>query len=91
MMELILDIYENADKGMASNVVLKDETILEMQKKLMETECPIAASVSYSGLGNYESVDKFLRECMDGKSGSVVIYEIQGDGGVGRMKYWMME
>lgn len=87
MMELVLDIYEDADKGMASNVVLKDETILEMQKKLMETECPVAASVSYSGLGNYESVDKFLRECMDGKSGSVVIYEIHGDGGVGRMKF----
>ena len=36
---------------------------------------------------NYESVDRFLEECTDGKSGSVVIYEIHGDGGIGRMKF----
>ena len=38
-------------------------------------------------MGNYENVDKFLNECMDGKSGAVVIYEIYDDGGVGRMKF----
>lgn len=87
MMELIFDIYEDADKGIASNVVLNDETILEMQKKLMETECPVAALVTYSNMENYESVDYFLKECMAGKSGSVVVYEIHDDGGIGRMKF----
>ncbi|MBP3457953.1 MAG: hypothetical protein J6K58_01965 [Lachnospiraceae bacterium] len=87
MMELISDIYRDADKGTASNVVLKDETILEMQKKVMKTGCPVAASVVYSNLGNYESVDDFLEECMDGKSGSVVVYKIHNDGGIGRMKF----
>ena len=87
MMELIFDIYNGADKGTASNVVLNDETVLEMQKKLMETGCPVSTLVTYSNMENYESVDRFLEECTDGKSGSVVIYEIQDDGGIGRMKF----
>ena len=87
MMELISDIYGDADKGAASNVVLEDETIFKMQKKIMETGCPVATLVLYSNMGNYENVDNFLNECMDGKSGAVVIYEICDDGGVGRMKF----
>ena len=87
MMERISDIYGDADKGAASNVVLEDETIFKMQKKIMETGCPVATLVLYSNMGNYENVDKFLNECMDGKSGTVVIYEIYDDGGVGRMKF----
>ena len=87
MMELIFDIYKDADKGTASNVVLNDETVLEMQKRLMETGCPVSTLVIYSNMENYESVDRFLEECTDGKSGSVVIYEIHGDGGIGRMKF----
>ena len=87
MMELISDIYGDADKGAASNVVLEDETIFKMQRKIMETGCPVATLVLYSNMGNYENVDNFLNECMDGKSGVVVIYEICDDGGVGRMKF----
>ena len=87
MMELIFDIYKDADKGTASNVVLNDETVLEMQKRLMETGCPVSSLVTYSNMENYESVDRFLEECTDGKSGSVVIYEIYDDGGIGRMKF----
>ena len=87
MMELIFDIYKDADKGTASNVVLNDETVLEMQKRLMETGCPVSTLVTYSNMENYESVDQFLEECTDGKSGFVVIYEIHGDGGIGRMKF----
>lgn len=65
MMEFIFDIYIDADKGIASNVVLNDETVLEMQKKLMETECPVSTLVAYSNMENYESVDRFLEECME--------------------------
>ena len=87
MMERIEAIYKEADKGTASNVVLSDATILELQKKLMETGYPVAASVTYSNMGNYESVDSFLEDCKVGKSGSAIIYEIYGDGGIGRMKF----
>lgn len=87
MMERIYDIYKDADKGTASNVVLNDGVILEMQKELIGTKCPSATSVIYSNMENYESVDSFLEDCIAGKSGSVVIYEIHDDGGIGRMKF----
>ena len=87
MMERIYEIYKEADKGTTSNVVLTDETILELQKKLMETGYPIATLVTYSNMENYERVDSFLEDCTAGKSGSVVIYEIHDDGGIGRMKF----
>ena len=51
MMELIFDIYKDADKGTASNVVLNDETVLEMQKRLMETGCPVSTLVTYFQYG----------------------------------------
>ena len=87
LMELYLDIYETADKGIASNVVLDDQTVLEIQKKVKDAGYPIATMVTYSNMENYESVDSFLKECMEGKRGSVVIYEIHNDGGLGRMKF----
>ena len=87
MMELIFDIYKDADKGTASNVVLNDETVLEMQKRLMETGCPVSTLVTYSNMGNYESVDSYLENCTAGERGSVVVYEIHSDGGIGRIKY----
>lgn len=87
MMELYFDIYESADKGMAFNVVLDDETVLEIQKKLSNSRCSVTTMVTYSNMENYESVDRFLKECMEGKSGSIVIYKIYSDGGLGRIKF----
>ena len=87
MMEHIYEIYKEADKGTASNVVLNDETILELQKKLMETGYPVVTLETYSNMENYESVDSFLGDCASGKSGSIVIYEIHDDGAIGRMKF----
>ena len=87
MMKLLFEIYNGADKETSSNVILNDETILEMQKKLMETECPIATVMTYSNMENYERVDSFLEDCMAGNGGSVVMYKIHDDGGLGRMKF----
>ena len=87
LMELYLDIYETADKGIASNVALDDQTVLKMQRKLKDAGCPVTTMVTYSNMENYESVDSFLKECMEGKSGSAVIYEVHNDGGLGRMKF----
>lgn len=87
MIELISDIYEGADKGSASNVVLSDKIVFEMQKKLAETKCSITTLITYSNMENYENVDDFLTESMEGKRGSVVVYEIHSDGGIGRIKY----
>ena len=86
-MELIRDIYGQADKGDASNVVLSDVTVLEMQEILKDIGSPIMAGVTYSIMENFESIDNFLKECMEGISGSAVIYEIHSSGGIGRMKF----
>lgn len=87
MMELIGGIYRQADKGDASNAVLSNETVLKMQEKLRETECPVIARATYSSMENYECVDKFLRECLDGTSGIVIIYDIHINGGIGRREF----
>ena len=87
IMEFYFHIYEDAYKGTASNVALDDKTVFEIQKKVMETGYPVATLVTYSDMGNYESVDNFLETCKDGKSGSIVVYQVHSDGGMGRMKF----
>lgn len=87
MMERIYGIYEKADKGDAFNAVLTDDTILKMQSELKDTESPVTVAGIYFNMENFEGVDKFLRECIKGVSGSIVIYEIHSDGGIGRMKF----
>jgi hypothetical protein len=87
LMEFYFDIYETTDKEIASNVVLDDETVLEMQRKLKDAGCPVTTMVTYSNMENHESVDSFLKECKEGKEGSAVIYEVHNDGGLGRMKF----
>lgn len=86
-MEFIRDIYVQADKGEASNVVLKDETLFEIQNRIKETGYPVTTAVMYSNMENYEAVDGFLKECLEGKSGSVVVYDVCSDGGIERTKF----
>lgn len=87
MMELIRAIYAHADKGGASNAVLPDEALLEMQGKLKETKNPVIRTGTYSNMENFERADHFLKECMEGVSGSLAVYEVRSDGGIGRMKF----
>lgn len=87
VMEHISDLYEQADKGGTSNVILSDEMLLEMQSKVKELGCPVTAAVTYSNMENHEVADSFLEKCVEGKSGSVVVYDVQNDGGLGRMKF----
>lgn len=87
IMELLSDIYVNADKGDTLNVILSDETIFAMQDKIKQTKYPVTTMVMYSNMENYKEIDRFLKECMKGKSGSTVLYEICTDGSIGRMKY----
>lgn len=87
IMEQIQNLYKLADKGETSNVVLQDETILEMQKAITETGYPVSATVAYADMENYEKADQFLADCKKGKSSFVVIYEVRQDGGINRMKF----
>lgn len=87
MMGLILDIYRQADKGEASNIVLNDETLLAMQEKVSETGFPVMTTIIYGNMENHEKADHFLKQCMEGKNGTQTIYEIRSDGGIRRIKY----
>lgn len=87
MMEIISDIYKHADKDEVLNVSLGDKTVQRMQDEIKKTKKPIRSRITYSNLENFESVDVFLKKCLEGISGSVVVYEIHFDGSVGRMKF----
>lgn len=87
VMELISDIYTEADKGRSSNGVLLEETLLKMQQKIKKTGQPVGLSVPYYNMENYERMDSFLNGCIKGNRGSMVVYTVYSDGGVGRNKY----
>lgn len=87
VMELIAEIYRNADKGTASNVVLSDETMIQMKAVIKEYGEPVISSEVYAAMENYEKMERFLNACSAGEKGSVVLYVVGYDGGVGREEY----
>lgn len=87
VMEVIKDIYINADKGDASNVVISDKTIQQMVGMVEEKGYAVTAMGTYSNMRNYKQVEDFLKKSMDEESGTVVVYEVHSDGGIGREKY----
>ena len=87
MMGLILELYENADQGCASNVVITDEVIEQMVEQLKATGCPVTITELYSNMENYTKLEAFLNAAAAGNGGSAVVYEIHSDGGIGRYKY----
>lgn len=87
VMGVIKDIYINADKGDASNVVISDKTIQQMVGMIEEKGYVVTAMGTYSNMRNYKQVEDFLKNSMDEESGTVVVYEVHSDGGIGREKY----
>ena len=87
MMELIWELYKNADKSCASNVVIADEVIDQMVEQLKATGCPVTVTEIYSNMENYTKLENFLNAAKAGSGGSAVVYEIHSDGGIGRYKY----
>ena len=76
MMGLISELYKNADKGYASNVVIADEVIDQMVEKLKSAGCPVTVTAAYSNMENYKALENFLNVAIKGSSGSSVVYEI---------------
>lgn len=87
MMGLISELYKDADKGYASNVIIADEIIDQMVEKLKSIGCPVTVTALYSNMENYKEMEDFLYASIAGRSGSAACYEIHSDGGVGRYKY----
>jgi len=87
VMEAIKDIYINADKGDASNIVISDKTIQQMVEIVEEEGYVVTAMGTYSNMRNYKQLEDFLKNSIDEESGTVVVYEVHSDGGIGREKY----
>lgn len=87
VMEIVAEIYRSADKGEASNVVLSDETMVQMKEVIKETGYPAISSETYSVMENYEKMEKFLLDSEQRKAGTIILYEVDWNGGVSRSKY----
>jgi len=87
VMELVKDIYIQADKGTASNVVVSDETMCRMKDVIKGMGYPVTSSETYAVMENYEKMEQFLLNSRQGKSGSVLLYDVNYDGGIARELY----
>lgn len=87
VLNLIGDIYVNADKGTNYNVVLEEEIIWQMQGIIGENGYVVGVPMPYSNMENYEKVENFLNECVNEKSGQVVLYNVMNNGGISRRKF----
>ena len=76
VMELVKDIYIKADKGTASNVVVSDETMCQMKDVIKGMGYPVTSSETYAIMENYKKMERFLLNSQQGKSGSVLLYDV---------------
>ena len=61
-LKLVQDIYAEADKGDASNVVLTDSVMEQMKKILGRGGVPVISSEEYSVMENYQVMEKLLTQ-----------------------------
>ena len=87
MMELVSDIYGQVEREELSDVILSDEQVFQMQERLKERGVPVTTAVLYSDMENYGRAEYFLKACKRGKRGSLTIYRIRYDGGIGRSRF----
>ncbi len=81
------DIYQGADKGESSNVVLEDKVIQDIQEKLAESGLTVYTSVPYQNMLGGDKMDQFLDQCKKKIPGSQTIYKVHYDGGLSREEY----
>ena len=81
------DIYKSADKGDTVNVVLEDNVIQDIQKKLAESGLTVYTSVPYQNMLGWDKMDQFLDRCKRKIPGSQTIYQVHYDGGLSREEY----
>lgn len=72
VMESTAEIYKMADKGMASNVVLSSETLIQMKEVLKETGHPVISSETLFVMEDYEKMENFLINSIRKKAGSAM-------------------
>ena len=86
-LELTPEIYREADKGEASNVVLSGEVMDQVKEKIKTLGMPVTGCGLYSVMENWGEMEHFLLDAERGKAGTVRLYMVHGDGGIGRFQY----
>lgn len=87
MMQAVGSIYDKSEKGDTSNVVLPKEAVSEILDKLESLSVAAFFSGREDVMRNAGLFDTFLKNAQNGKEGSIVVYEVHEDGGIGRNKY----
>ena len=77
-------IYQKADKGTSSNIVVSETVMEEMQEVLKEKNVPVITSAPYSNMANYSKMEEFLFRAEQDLTGDIVLYRINRDGGIER-------
>lgn len=87
VMGQIQSIYQDAEKGSASNVVVSGETMVQMKEVVKAKGDPVTSAEHYAVMENYQKMENFLENASQSQSGSVILYEIGSDGGVARKQF----
>lgn len=87
VMNKVRNIYKNADKGDFLNVIISSKTAEQMLDVLKETGYAVFSSDFYLNMCNYEKIDNFFKDALDGKKGEAILYEIHSSGSIGRRKF----
>lgn len=82
--ELYADLYANADKGTASNVVLDLDTIHRIVNRLGENGYPVGCSYFDCNMLNYQKLDECLRRAKEGEEVTAEYYTVLSGGGLSR-------
>lgn len=87
MMQATWTVYDKSEKGDTSNVVLSKEAVGKILDKLESLSVAAFFSGREDDMRNAGLFDTFLKNAQSGKAGSIVVYEVHEDGGIGRNKY----
>lgn len=87
VMAMIQDIYNAADKGDSSDVLLTASVMEQMKKVISREKKSVICSEEYSVMGNYLVMEKFLHNSEQGIEGDTILYDILRDGSIERKKY----
>ncbi len=87
MMQSVWTIYDKSEKGDTSNVVLPSKTVQKILDKIESCSVPAFFSGREEHMRNADKFDTFLKKAQKGEKGSIIVYEVHEDGGIGRNKY----
>lgn len=80
LMESCRDLYEAADKGNDSNIVLGEDVVHQMVSAASEEGLAVTCGSYDLNMTNYETVDSALRKGMEGEEAEAFFFEITTSG-----------